>query len=262
MFNSIITFILTVYVFLVGAFGIYPQAELHQGLNTDPIPCVFDETMSGYRYLSGERELPFRIKAPETVKENETYPLIVFLHGSGERGNDNQCHVMRSLLKGVKENGTPCYIFMPQLHKNGNWTDDDIDLALTAVIDEYILKEYPIDVDRIYVTGDSRGGAGTFDQILRHEGKYAAAMPLCGYHETFYEGSEVYAKFKDVPMWLGHNSGDFIVPTENSRGVYETVTAMGGENIRYTEYKTIGHNCWDTFYGESEVWQWLFEQSL
>lgn len=263
MFNSVITFILTLYVFLVGVLGIYPsQGELQQGVNVDPIPCVFDESIEGYRYLHGERELPFRLKAPESVDENEEYPLIVFLHGSGERGNDNQCHVMRSLLKGVKNNGTPCYILMPQLHSVGNWTDDDIDLALTSLIDEYILKDYPIDESRIYITGDSRGGAGTFDQVIRHEGKYAAAMPLCGYHETFYNGSDVYVKFKDIPMWLGHNLGDPIVSVSNSRGVYETVTAMGGENIKYTEYKTIGHNCWDTFYEESEVWEWLFKQSL
>lgn len=263
MLNSIISLVLSAYVFFAGLFGIYPaQGELQQGINADPIPYLFDETIEGYRYLSGETELPFRLKKPQITETEKEYPLIVFLHGSGERGDDNQCHVMLSLLNGVEENGTECFILMPQLHSNGNWTDDDIDLALTSLIDDYILKEYPIDETRIYITGDSRGGAGTFDQLIRHQGKYAAAMPLCGYHETFYEGSEVYEIFKDTPIWMGHNSVDPLVPVANSRGVYEAVTALGGEKVKYTEYKTIGHNCWDRFYGEAEVWQWLFEQQL
>ena len=184
MLNSIISAILSVYLFFVGVLGLYPsQPALQEGINTDPVPYLFDKSIEGFRYLHEERELPFRLKAPDEIEEGKTYPMVVFLHGSGERGNDNQCHVMLSLLRGIKKNGTPCFILMPQLHETGNWEDDDMDAALTSLIDNYILENYPIDTKRIYVTGDSRGGAGTFDQVIRHPGKYAAAMPTCGYRE-------------------------------------------------------------------------------
>lgn len=263
MLNSIISAILAVYLFFVGILGIYPaQDELKDGFNTDSIPYLFDKTIEGGRYLHEGRELPFRLKAPDEIEEGKTYPMVVFLHGSGERGNDNQCHVMLSLLRGIKKNGTPCFILMPQLHETGNWEDDDMDAALTSLIDDYILENYPIDTKRIYVTGDSRGGAGTFDQVIRHNGKYAAAMPLCGYRQSFLETDEEILLLKDTPMWLGQNGGDTIVNPEYSRTVYNTLTELGVEHIKYTEYKRLGHNCWDKFYREKEVWNWLFEQSL
>lgn len=263
MLNTIVSAILSVYLFFVGIFGIYPEApQLKDGINSDPVPYLFDKTIEGNRYLHEGRELPFRLKVPDKVEEGQTYPLVVFLHGSGERGNDNQCHVMLSLLKGIEKNGTPCYILMPQLHETGNWEDDDMNAALTSLIDECIIPNYSIDTKKLYVTGDSRGGAGTFDQIIRHPGKYAAAMPLCGYRGSFLESNEEILLLKDTPMWLGHNGGDPIVNPEFSRSVYNTLTDMGIEHIKYTEYKAIGHNCWDRFYSEKEVWNWLFEQSL
>ncbi|MBR2417861.1 MAG: hypothetical protein IKB12_04440, partial [Clostridia bacterium] len=134
MLNTIVSAILSVYLFFIGIFGLYPaQGELKDGLNTDPVPYLFDKTIDGYRYLHDGRELPFRLKSPEKTEEGKTYPLVVFLHGSGERGNDNQCHVMLSLLKGIRKNGTPCFILMPQLHEEGNWEDDDMDAALTSL---------------------------------------------------------------------------------------------------------------------------------
>lgn len=261
--NTIISAILSVYLFFVGIFGLYPaQGELTEGINTDPVPYLFNEEIEGYRYLHEGRELPFRIKAPETVEKGKTYPMVVFLHGSGERGNDNQCHVMISLLNGIKKNGTPCYILMPQLHETGNWEDDDMDAALTSLIDEYILRSYPVDTKRIYVTGDSRGGAGTFDQIIRHPGKYAAAMPTCGYRQSFLASDEEIILLKDTPLWMAQNSGDNLVDPNYSRTVYSTLKNMGVEHVKYTEYKMLGHNCWDRFYSDKDVWNWLFSQSL
>lgn len=263
MLNSIISAILSVYLFFVGILGIYPsQPALKEGINTDPIPYLFDKSIEGFRYLHEERELPFRLKAPDKIEEGKAYPMVVFLHGSGERGNDNQCHVMLSLLRGIKKNGTPCFILMPQLHETGNWEDDDMDAALTSLIDDYILENYPIDTKRIYVTGDSRGGAGTFDQVIRHPGKYAAAMPTCGYRASFLTSDEEIILLKDTPLWMAQNKGDTLVNPEHSRTVYNTLKDMGVEHVKYTEYKTIGHNCWDRFYRDKNVWNWLFDQTL
>lgn len=260
--NTIISAITAFYLFIVGFFGIYPEAgPLQQGVNEDPVPYLFDKSIEGYRFLYEDTQLPFRLKLPASIGEGKAYPLVLFLHGSGERGDDNQCHVLPSLVRGISKNGTECFILMPQLHSEGNWQDDNIDAALTALLD-YITANYPVDTKRLYVTGDSRGGAGTFDQVSRHEGKYAAAMPVCGYHSSLYEGSEAYESFAEIPMWLAHSVSDPIVPSENSRGVYEKVKALGSENIRYTEYKSASHNCWDKFYSDKDVWSWLFGQSL
>lgn len=258
--NTIVSIIVSIYLFFVGTFSLYPAVELKQGINEDPVPYLFDQQIKGYRYLDGESELPFRLKEPETVNEGEKYPLVVFLHGSGEMGNNNQCHVMLTLLGGIKKNGTPCYIFMPQLHKNGEWYDEDVDSAITYVIEEFIMKNYPIDENRIYVTGDSRGGRGTYGQVLSHTERYAAAMPLCGYHSEIYEGSPIFETLSEVPLWIGHSKNDPIVSSSYSRLVYEGVSALGGE-VKYTEYKIGGHNCWDRFYSDGEVWEWLFAQS-
>ena len=260
MLKTVMSLLISIYVLLIPYK--YGTPQTNPGLNPVPAPYLFDSSLAGYCFVSGDTVLPFRLAVPEAADEKSEYPLIVFLHGSGERGSDNQQQVMTSLLEGVENNGTQCFILMPQLHKDGNWTDDNIDAALTDLIDNYIIMDYPIDTARIYVTGDSRGGAGTFDQVLRHPGKYAAAMPICGYHDTFGDASPSYAAFAEIPMWLGHNLYDPVVPSENSRGVYEAVTAMGGEKIKYTEYKRLAHNAWDEFYSDSEVWTWLFEQQL
>ena len=118
-----------------------------------------------------------------------------------------------------------------------------------------MLKLYAVDSDRIYITGISMGGAGVLDQLLRHPGKYAAAMPVCGYTDV-----EDLTAFAGTPMWLAHNSGDKTVSVDYSRNIYAAVKDIS--EAKYTEYDRAGHNAWDRFYSDPEVWNWAFSKTL
>ena len=87
-------------------------------------------------------------------------------------------------------------------------------------------------------------------------------MPTCGYRQSFLNSDEEIVLLKNTPLWMAQNSGDTLVNPEYSRTVYSTLKDMGVEHVKYTEYKALGHNCWDKFYSEEEVWEWLFSQSL
>lgn len=255
MLTQILGFFTAILIFIVDTFPMYPSPDvLHQGINPDPRPYVQHSGTAGYIFKEGDVELPFRLVKPENAEEGKTYPLVVYLHGAGERGNNNIAQMQRSLLRGVKKHGEPCYIIMPQVFEDKTWTSDGYDAALTRLI-EYMLKLYAVDSDRIYITGISMGGAGVLDQLLRHPGKYAAAMPVCGYTDI-----EDLTALAGTPMWLAHNSGDKTVLVDYSRNIYAAVKDIS--EAKYTEYNRAGHNAWDRFYSDPEVWNWAFSKTL
>lgn len=255
MITKILGLFTAILIFIVDTFPMYPGPDvLHQGINPDPRPYVRYSSTAGYIFKEGDTELPFRLVKPEAEEEGKTYPLVVYLHGAGERGNDNIAQMQCSMLRGVEKHGESCYILMPQVFEDNYWADDAYDAALTKLI-EYMLKCYAVDSSRIYITGISMGGAGVLDQLLRHPGKYAAAMPVCGYTTV-----EDLTAFAGTPMWLAHNSGDKTVFVEYSRNIYAAVKDIS--EAKYTEYDRNGHNAWDKFYSDPEVWDWAFSKSL
>lgn len=255
MITKILGLFTAILIFIVDTFPMYPGPDvLHQGINPDPRPYVRYSSTAGYIFKEGDTELPFRLVKPEAEEEGKTYPLVVYLHGAGERGNNNVAQMQRSMLRGVEKHGESCYILMPQVFEDNYWADDAYDAALTKLI-EYMLKCYAVDSSRIYITGISMGGAGVLDQLLRHPGKYAAAMPVCGYTTV-----EDLTAFAGTPMWLAHNSGDKTVFVEYSRNIYAAVKDIS--EAKYTEYDRNGHNAWDRFYSDPEVWDWAFSKSL
>ena len=216
MLTQILGFFTAILIFIVDTFPMYPGPDvLHQGINPDPRPYVQHSGTAGYIFKEGDVELPFRLVKPENIEEGKTYPLVVYLHGSGERGKNNIAQMQRSLLRGVKKHGEPCYIIMPQVFEDKTWTSDGYDAALTRLI-EYMLKLYAVDSDRIYITG--------------------------------------------ISMWLAHNSGDNVVSADYSRRIYAAVKDIS--EAKYTEYDRAGHNAWDRFYSDPEVWNWAFSKTL
>lgn len=255
MITKILGLFTAILIFIVDTFPMYPGPDvLHQGINPDPRPYVRYSSTAGYIFKEGDTELPFRLVKPEAEEEGKTYPLVVYLHGAGERGNNNIAQMQRSMLRGIEKHGESCYILMPQVFEDNYWADDAYDAALTKLI-EYMLKCYAVDSSRIYITGISMGGAGVLDQLLRHPGKYAAAMPVCGYTTV-----EDLTAFAGTPMWLAHNFGDKTVFVEHSRNIYAAVKDIS--EAKYTEYDRNGHNAWDRFYSDPEVWNWAFSKSL
>lgn len=119
-----------------------------------------------------------------------------------------------------------------------------------------LVTEHEIDPDRIYLTGQSMGGVGTWGIVAQHADRFAAAAPVCGMWRV-----EDAARMKSVPLWAFHGAADKTVPVSGSRDMIAAIHAAGGEP-KYTEFPDVGHGSWEPAYAMGEFWDWLFEQSL
>lgn len=216
--------------------------------------------------------LNYRFLKPEEVDAEREYPLVIFLHGAGERGDDNKAqlvHGAKDFLRPENRTQHACYAIFPQCPKNQAWASIDRThdkpeispepseaLSLVFGLVEQVQKEFKIDKSRIYITGLSMGGYGTFDAIERHPELFAAAIPVCGGGDS---SQKQVAKIKSLPIWIFHGGADNVVPAERSR---EMVAALkeAGANPKYTEYPGVGHDSWTATYKNPEVFKWLFEQ--
>lgn len=148
------------------------------------------ENYGGYIFKDGDDVMTFRFKKPSKITEGEKYPLIVFLHGSGDGGTDNSRHMYKSLINSVgKYVGDDCFVLMPQADKKLDWTqiggksgDKGSSDLYNKMLDAVIAVNSAIDTNRVYLTGMSMGGNGTIYQAYNYPEKYAAVVALCGYY--------------------------------------------------------------------------------
>lgn len=212
----------------------------------------------------------YRWSAPAALETGKTYPLVLFLHGAGERGRDNAAqlkHGVGAILDGARKLGEPCFLIAPQCPPNEWWAPLDhrtkrldpaakpnslLDavLALTAEMS----KTQPVDPKRFYVTGLSMGGFGTWSLLARVPEKIAAAVPICG------GGDPAQAvKFKDVPIWAFHGEADPVVPVKSTREMIAALEQAGGKP-KVTYYPGVLHDSWTQTYTDPAVLTWLFAQ--
>ena len=199
----------------------------------------------------------------------EKYPLVLFLHGAGERGDDNE----RQLIWGGKELGDetlrrryPAFVLVPQCPSDSMWAqirwkgdeaksnDMSEPLGLTLQAIESLQQEFPIDENRLYGMGLSMGGFGTWDLLERKPGYLAAAIPICGGGDP--KNVETY---KSTPIWVFHGEADEVIKPELSREMIAALKAAGGTPI-YTEFPGVGHNSWSPTFENRQTWDWLFAQ--
>jgi predicted peptidase len=214
-------------------------------------------------------KLLYRLMKPENAEAGKKYPLVVFLHGAGERGDDNTAQLIHGVKEFAKEANRkkhPCFLIAPQCPKNSTWADfrrgtgADVKpdatppLRLTLELVDSIVKDLPIDADRIYITGLSMGGYGTWHALALRPDFFAAAVPVCG-------GADLKSaeKIKSAPIWVFHGDKDNAVPIARSREMVDALKKAGGEP-KYTEYPGVGHNSWDKAYADPEMFAWLFAQ--
>ena len=222
------------------------------------------------RELEGKngKKLLYRFFAPKSVAEGTKLPLVLFLHGAGERGDDNKAqlkHCVARFLKNQKKH--PCFVIVPQCPKGDRWANLDwkapvgglkkkptapMGMALEVV--DRIVKDYPVDPKRIYVSGLSMGGYGTWDALFRRPKLFAAGIPICGGADT--ATAPVMAS---IPQWVFHGGKDEVVPTRFSRAMVKALKQAEG-TPKYTEYPGVGHNSWNKAYSEPELFSWLFSQ--
>jgi predicted peptidase len=228
---------------------------------------LFDKLL----YTSGKDTLPYRLLKPEN-SETKKFPLVIFLHGAGERGIDNEVHIKHiTAVFGHPDNRRkyPCYVLAAQCPQDMMWAGHDREgnrlvmranptkpMALLIQLIEKIENEFPIDPTRIYVTGLSMGGFGAFDLLARFPQRFAAAAPICGGGDP-----ETVSSFKHVPIWAFHGALDRVVSARQSR-VMVTALHEAGAAPGYTEYPDVGHDSWTFAYADPYLLPWLFSKQL
>jgi predicted peptidase len=214
--------------------------------------------------------LPYRLLKPKDYDLNAKYPLVVFLHGAGERGNDNfkqLVHGMNDFASDENMAKYPAFVIAPQCPDDRKWVEVDwrleahtqpespsVSLEATLRLVDALQQEFAIDSSRIYLTGLSMGGYGTWDLLARQPELFAAAAPICGGGDP-----AVAAKFKDVPLWVFHGDKDDAVKPKRSREMIDALKAAGGAP-KYTEYPGVGHDSWTQTYADPVLYEWLFAQ--
>ncbi len=250
---------------------------------TEPAPI---ESLYEVESLYQARSVPFtggasrnepfgyRLLIPESSTASppgQRYPLVLYLHGAGERGSDNRAqlrYLPTWMASPEHRQRYPCYLIAPQCREKTYWVETPraFDRAaprqppgpmMQGVIDilDDVLANFPIDERRLYLTGLSMGGYGSWDLGTRLAERWAAVAPICG------GGDELYAdRLAGVPVWAWHGAADEVVPVSKSRTMIEAIRQAGG-SPQYTELPGVGHDSWTPAYTNPDgLLPWLFAQ--
>jgi len=211
----------------------------------------------------------YRIHVPDGIPAGKKLPLVLFLHGAGERGDNNLSqlkHGVTDLIRFSQTNGG-AVVIAPQCPAGMQWVNTNwsapshlmpsmpsTPMKLVLLLLQEAMGNLPVDPSRVYVTGVSMGGYGTWDIIQRKPDLFAAAIPICG-------GGDVTLapKIKAIPIWAFHGDKDSAVPVSRSRDMFKALHACGA-NAQYREYPNAGHDVWTRTYADTAVLKWLFSQ--
>ncbi|MFC7623069.1 alpha/beta hydrolase-fold protein [Microlunatus sp. GCM10028923] len=200
--------------------------------------------------ISRTDELDYLIFTPARIPE--PWPLLLFLHGSGERGDDLDLVTVHGPPKLAAEGGELPYLLVaPQCPAESWWTWHQD--ALIALLDE-VEAEFPVDPSRIYLTGLSMGGIGSWELAIRHPGRFAALVPICGASQPW-----LARRLRDVPVRAFHNAHDESVPARGTSDMVAAVQQAGGQ-AEATIYDARGHDAWTNAYQDPELTRWLLAQ--
>ena len=231
-------------------------------------------------YIAKGDTLPYRILFPRDFDPIKRYPIIFVLHGSGERGNNNESQLLygtRTFLKDTIREKYAAIVIYPQCPANGWWSnckfeEDSVTnktkfifqyggaptasmKSLLGLIDQFLDKPY-VNKHQVYIGGLSMGGMGTYEIIGRRPNTFAAAFAICGGDNT--RNVKKYAK--KVPLWIFHGQKDSVVPYTHSESVVAAIKDAGGDP-KYTLYPNDGHNSWDDAFAEPLLIPWLFSHT-
>lgn len=229
-------------------------------------------------YTKGNDTLPYRIMYPAGFDYHHPYPVVFFLHGSGERGNDNDSQLTHGgsfLSSDFARSEYPAVVVFPQCSTNDYWAKVDFGLdsegkrtfsfrpdlepnlsmkMLMSLVDSITGLEWA-DKSQLYVGGLSMGGMGTFELLFRKPDLFAAAFPICG--GGLIETTSAYAE--KVSLWIFHGEIDSVVPVKFSKDMADAIKKNGGD-VHLTIYPEVNHNAWDYVFLEKELLPWLFSR--
>jgi len=202
-----------------------------------------------------EIKMKYLLHLPKGYNDTEEkWPLILFLHGAGERGDNLKkvsIHGVPKMVNGGMD--LPCIVVSPQCGKHAWWTSPTEQAGLMALLEE-IEKKHRVDKNRIYLTGLSMGGFGTWKLAASHPEKFAAIAPICGGGDP-----ATAVNLKNMPMWVFHGARDSVVPESFSAKMIEAVKKAGGKP-KYTVYPKAGHDSWSKTYSNPEFYKWMLAQ--
>jgi predicted peptidase len=219
----------------------------------------------------GGLTLPYRLYVPLDYLQSRRYPLLLFLHGSGEKGSDNRAQLKNGVLAFCEprlQRKQAAFVVYPQCPESARWveapwsegsydlTQVPISAPLSAVLElaTSLEQEFTIDRSRVLIGGLSMGGYGSWDAIVRYPERFAGAMPICGGGDP-----RQAAAARSVPVWAFHGADDRVVPVSGSRRMVQALRKAGGR-VRYTEYPGVGHDVWEKAFADRRALGWLLSQ--
>ena len=220
-------------------------------------------------------DYPYSVYVPRAYDPSKRWPVILFLHGSGERGADGLRSTQIGVAAAIRANPerVPAIVVFPQAPTETRWLGEPADAAMAAL--EATIAEFHGDADRVYLSGLSMGGYGTYHLALAHPDTFAALVVVCGGllpHDTTAavqqspltrNSADPYAftahALRRLPIWICHGDADPVIPVEESRRMLVQLRGEGAD-VQYNEYHGVGHNAWERAYADPELWRWLLRQ--
>jgi len=220
-------------------------------------------------------EYPVAVFVPNGWTAARKWPVVLFLHGAGERGTDGVRPTEVGLSRALREHPErfPAIVVLPQAPPDQRWMGETADAAMRALDDA--IREFSGDPDRVSLTGLSLGGFGVWHLALSHPDRFAALVPVCAgivpngtatsvrQSPLTMDHADPYAftaaRLRHVPVWMFHGADDTVIVPSESRKMAQALRDADG-NVRHVEYEGVGHDAWNRAYGEEELWSWLFAQ--
>ena len=226
--------------------------------------------------IQGNDTLPFRLLLPEGFDSTKAYPLVLFLHGAGERGRDNEkqlTHGAQLFVRDDVRKNFPAIVVFPQCAPNSYWSnvvqlrdtsrrtfhfleggEPTRAMALVQQLLQVLHQQYRIKQDQVYAGGLSMGGMGTFEVVRRNPSLFAAAFPICGGAHP-----ATAATLKNTAWWVFHGGKDDVVPPQHSQIMVAALQKQKAP-VKFTLYPDANHNSWDAAFAEKDLLPWLFGQ--
>lgn len=258
----------------IGTLGLGFASNFGNAMAQEPVASGPKELTKFYepREFVGKsgKPLKYRLIKPLGYQFGKKYPLVLFLHGAGERGDDNAAplrHGAKDFASDQLRAKYPAYVLIPQCPTDKKWSEvdwskdsselpqdpSDAMQSIKELLDEMI-ENAGVDKTRVYITGLSMGGYGTWDAIARYPGFFAAAAPICGGGDP-----KTVDKFKSLPIWCFHGAKDPVVKVRRSQEMVDALKRVGSP-VKYTEYPEAQHDSWTQTYANPELYDWLFAQ--